>query len=141
MSLPPALPDASARDADHLRLLALFHALFGLLALLGLGLVYLHYHFMSAFFSPALLQQQKNPPPAAFFDMFIWLYVFFAAMCVVMCALNLLAAYGLYQRRWRTFCMVVAGLDCAQVPLGTVLGVFTLVTLSRDSVREQFHRP
>jgi hypothetical protein len=34
--------------------------------------------------------------------------------------------------------MVVAGLNVLQVPLGTLLGVFTLLVLARDSVRQAF---
>ncbi len=37
-----------------------------------------------------------------------------------------------------TLCMVAAGVCCMFMPLGTLLGVFTLVTLTRTSVRERF---
>ena len=37
--------------------------------------------------------------------------------------------------------MVIAALECLSVPLGTLLGVFTLVVLSRPSVRDSFDRP
>jgi hypothetical protein len=37
--------------------------------------------------------------------------------------------------------MVVAGLNCAQMPLGTVLGVFTLMVLSRESVKSLYSEP
>ena len=39
-----------------------------------------------------------------------------------------------------TFCVVVACVNCLHMPLGTVLGVFTLIVLFRDSVRELFAR-
>jgi hypothetical protein len=44
----------------------------------------------------------------------------------------------LWQRRYRMFSMLIAGLNCLQVPLGTVLGVFTLLVLSRESVQELY---
>ena len=34
--------------------------------------------------------------------------------------------------------MVIAGVCCMFMPLGTILGVFTLVTLNKDSVKELF---
>lgn len=34
--------------------------------------------------------------------------------------------------------LIVSGLNCLQIPFGTVLGVFTLVVLLRDSVREAY---
>jgi hypothetical protein len=44
----------------------------------------------------------------------------------------------LLKRKFRMFSLVVAGLDCVQIPFGTVLGVFTLVILLRDSVRDSY---
>jgi hypothetical protein len=38
-------------------------------------------------------------------------------------------------RRRRTFSLVVAGINCASFPFGTVLGVFTFIVLARPSVR------
>lgn len=49
-----------------------------------------------------------------------------------------LAGYFLNQRRRYMFCMVMAGISCAFAPFGTVLGVFTILLLTRPSVREQF---
>ena len=34
--------------------------------------------------------------------------------------------------------MIVAGITCLSVPIGTVLGVFTLMVLSRPSVKQMF---
>jgi hypothetical protein len=39
------------------------------------------------------------------------------------------------------FCLVVAGVECVFMPFGTVLGVFTLVVLMRDSVKAKFGQP
>lgn len=40
-----------------------------------------------------------------------------------------------------TLCLVAAGVSCTAMPLGTVLGVFTLVTLTRASMRARFTQP
>jgi hypothetical protein len=37
-----------------------------------------------------------------------------------------------------TFCLVMAGVACMFMPFGTVLGVFTIIVLLRDSVKELF---
>lgn len=49
-----------------------------------------------------------------------------------------LAARYLAERRRHTFCIVVAALSCCFTPLGTVLGVFTLIVLLRPSVKTLF---
>ena len=42
-------------------------------------------------------------------------------------------------RRTRyTYCLVVAGVECIFMPFGTVLGVFTIIVLSRPSVKALF---
>jgi hypothetical protein len=48
------------------------------------------------------------------------------------------AGRKLKRRVSRTFCLVVAGIECMMMPFGTVLGVFTIVVLTKDSVREMF---
>ena len=49
-----------------------------------------------------------------------------------------LAARFLAERRRHTFCVVVAAISCSFTPLGTVLGVFTLIVLFRPSVKVLF---
>lgn len=52
-----------------------------------------------------------------------------------------LSARWLAARRNWTFCFVVACIACLQVPLGTALGVFTILVLQRPSVKGIFGRP
>jgi hypothetical protein len=127
-------------DEEHLKLLSIFHFVVAGLALLGIGLLILHFCFMSTVFSsPDLWKSQKNgPPPKELFKAFIWLYAFLGCVIGGACLLNLLSGLFLQQRRHRTFSIVVAALNCLQVPFGTVLGVFTLVVLLRDSVRQRY---
>ena len=123
------------RDAEHLKLLSIFHFVVGGLCLLGVGFVCAHYLMFHLFFmNPAMWQGKQEAPPREFFQMFIWFYVFMGLMFVSGAVLNILS--GLYLRRQthRVFSLVVAGLDCIQIPFGTVLGVFTIVVLMRDSV-------
>ena len=42
--------------------------------------------------------------------------------------------------RRHTFCMVMAALSCLFMPFGTILGIFTLIVLSKPEVRELFHK-
>lgn len=53
-------------------------------------------------------------------------------------ALFYFACKFLSQVRRRRFCLVVAGITCLFVPLGTILGVFTFIVLSRPSVKALF---
>lgn len=62
-------------------------------------------------------------------------------MIVIGWTLGLLVIYvgvQLRRQRRRTLCIVIAAILCDSVPLGTILGVFTLVVLFRPSVQALF---
>lgn len=55
--------------------------------------------------------------------------------------LMFLAGRRLRAARSHGFCVVAAAIECLLVPLGTLLGVFTLVTLMKPEARELFGLP
>lgn len=124
------------RDVEHLRQLAIFHFVAAGLAFLGTCFVGLHYMvFRTVLSDPTVFANAKGgPPPEQFFAIFKIFYVVGAVWFVLSGLGNILSAIYLRRRRNRTFSMVVAGFNCLYMPLGTVLGVFTFVVLSRDSV-------
>jgi hypothetical protein len=138
--LPPLIRDQRKVDADHLKLLSIFHFIGVGLALLGILFVLAHYAIFHAFFSnPKMWENQKQtPPPAEFFAIFKWVYMVLAVWFVASGVLNLLSALFIRARKHRIFSLVVAGTNCLYMPLGTVLGVFTIIVLIRDSVRELY---
>ena len=139
---PPMLRDPRKADADQLTLLAAFHFVGAGLAVFGLMFLFVHYSFMNAMFNNP--QMWKNAPqgplPVEFFGLFKWLYVFMGMWFVVSLVLNVISGFCLLGRKGRMFSMVVAGMNCLHIPLGTVLGVFTIIVLMRDSVREAYNR-
>jgi uncharacterized membrane protein len=69
----------------------------------------------------------------------------FVAVGTLTCATGWFAAILIFasgrclaRQRGYTFCMVVSVLLCLGVPIGTLLGVFTIVVLSRPSVKSLF---
>ena len=140
--LPPLWRDQRKADSDHLRLLAIFHFLFAGLALVGIGFICLHYALLHTLIDKPDLwkaQQQPAPVPARqFFAIFIWVYVVIGSICIAGGLANLLSGLFIQRRKFRTYSLVVAGLDCLQIPMGTMLGVFTIIVLLRDSVRKVY---
>jgi hypothetical protein len=139
----PSPPTVSERqlliDGEHLKLLSIFHFIVAGLALCALCFVFLHYLMMKGMFSnPDIWKSTQNPPPKDFFKIFIWFYVFFGVVFFVAGFFNLLSGFFLLKRKHRVFSLVVAGLNCLQIPFGTILGVFTIMALSRDSVRKMY---
>lgn len=50
----------------------------------------------------------------------------------------LIAGRRIAKRTHLTYCQIVAGLACLSVPFGTILGICTLILLTRDDVKAQF---
>jgi hypothetical protein len=75
-----------------------------------------------------------------FGSLFIVFYAIGAVFLIIYLILNFLAARAISQRKSRTFSMVVAGFNCISFPLGTALGIFTLVVIGRQSVVTCFER-
>jgi hypothetical protein len=113
---------------------------FGGLALLGIGFLCVHYFIMHTVFSnPDMWKSQPQiMPPKAFLDAFIWFYLFMGVILLAGLVLNVLSGLFLWQKRNRVFSLVIGGLNCLQIPFGTALGVFTILVLSRDSVRQLY---
>lgn len=131
-----------SEDREQIQLLIVFHwivaafvalcSLFPILHLIiGIGLVTHRF--------PAEQPSTEAPFPI---EAFGWFFVAFSVAWILSgitgAVLIVLAARNLARRRRRMFCMVVAGLMCLFFPFGTALGAFTLVVLSRESVRALF---
>ena len=139
---PPMLsmPGSQQRDSEHLTLLSIFHFIMAGFALFGIVFLVFHYFVMSAFMSPEFWKSQKGgqPPPPQILTILTVIYVLGGIVLVLGGMLNLLSAIYLRRRAHRLFSMVIGGLNCVHVPLGTALGIFTIVVLSRDSVRQTY---
>lgn len=124
-------------DAEHLRLLSLCHYVFGALVAVGALFPGIYVVFGIFMITGADFFGEEKPP--AFFG---WLMIGFGLLFLLLilayAAALLWAGRSLAQRRGWTFCVVVAALSCTVMPFGTVLGVFTLIVLSRPSVRPLF---
>lgn len=132
---PPLYRDQRVVDREHLNLLVIFHYIVAGLALMGIGFLVLHYVVMgSVFNNPEMWKNAKDQPPPQLFAMFKWFYLFMGFLLIMAAVGNLLSGLYLRARKHRTFSIVVAALNCLQIPFGTVLGVFTIVVLVRESV-------
>ncbi len=122
-------------DDQHLRLLGIFHyvvagitALFALLPLL--------YVAMGWFFMHAPPPKHGEPPPVWVGWIFIGLGGVFFLLGESFAACVFASARCLRARKHYWFIFVIACLQCGFFPFGTVLGVFTIVVLSRPSVKQ-----
>lgn len=141
---PASFPTHDAQqiiDDEHLKMLSIFHFVIAGLALFGLLFLCLHFLIMSTIFTnPHIWATRGNSgPPPEFFKIFLgFFYLIFGGITAAAGVLNLLSAIFIRRRKHRAFSLVVAGLNCLQIPFGTILGVFTIIVLSRLSVRGKY---
>ncbi|MFN3327095.1 MAG: hypothetical protein ACK5AZ_26695 [Bryobacteraceae bacterium] len=130
------------QDAEHLRLLSIFHYVTAVLIFFLALLPILHLVIgMQMILNPDQMAHGA-PAPMAWMG---WFFVLFASLWIVsglaLTVTLIAAAHFLRERRRRTFCMVVAAIACLFFPFGTILGAFTLIVLSRPAVAAAFDPP
>lgn len=143
---PPPLPQPGyalasrmARDLGDLGILSVLFWLDAGLQVLGVG-------FLAALTVFGINEEAANnaagqaSTDAVTGQLMIWMLGAMTLLAGVMLLLKILCAYGIGQRRFRTLCMVVSAINCVAVPIGTVLGIYSLMVLSRPSVAELFRQ-
>ncbi len=143
--MTPTIPEPTVQDLQQLDYLSAFHyvvaamaAVFGLFPVLHLvvGLTLL--------VAPDAMLADGNSHTA--FPFPIRLFGLFFALIpgmMVLAAQTFAVTVAIAGRRLKahshySYCLVMAAIACAFMPFGTVLGVFTLIVLSRPGVKTLF---
>jgi hypothetical protein len=131
-----------ADDIEHLRLISIFHYIVGGIMLLfsfmplihvGMGLLFI--------LSPNTFSSNRGEQPPEFIG---WLFLaiggifFLFGVSISICVI--LSGRYIAKRIRYMFSFVLACIECLFVPFGTALGVFTIIVLSRDSVKRIYGR-
>ena len=146
---PPSAPPVmganippSDSDSDHLTLLAIFYYVMAGLQLLfggGFGLLYLVIGLVMLSM-PESMQGPNDPENIGLIAGGVMAAVggFVFLLSLLVGTLQIMTGNRLRKARSRTFCMIVAGITCLSVPIGTILGVFTFVVLNRPDIQARF---
>ncbi len=142
-------------DQEHLGTLALCHYILGGVTALFSSLFIIHIvmgltiaHNPSAFYAPApppIPGQAPMPIGSPFSPGMGYLFAIMGTVAVLggwtLGGLTAYAGRCLAARKNYIFLLIIAGINCAFVmPLGTLLGVFTIVVLTRPTVKVLFGR-
>lgn len=133
-------------DESHLHLLSVFHFVMGGLYTLGIGFIALHFLMMRLFMtmpqgpraSTSIGIPATPPPPVMPPEIMTIMIGFYIVAGLVIASLatgNILSGVWLRKRIQHTMTFVVAAINCAFFPFGTVLGVFTIIVLQRPTVK------
>ena len=130
-----------SQDAEHLRLLSIFHYVVGGLAAL-FSLFPLLYTTVGAIF--IFVARHATPKPGEELppEFIGWIFavigslLFLLGIAIAICILIAGRSLAKHTRYWFAFAM--ACIECLFIPFGTILGVFTIIVLSRESVKTLF---
>jgi hypothetical protein len=137
----PPIGSGMNRDTEHLQLLAIFHYVVAGLA--GLFSFFpLIYTIIGTIFIFAARHGTAKPgedlPP----EFLGWIFavigslLFLIGLAMAICILIAGRSLALHKRY--SFALVMACIECLFIPFGTILGVFTIVVLSRESAKALF---
>lgn len=125
------------QDESHLNGLTIGHYVVGGLAALFacLPLIHMFIGLAVLFGGEGMMDDRGNPAP----EWFGWLFFLIGLVAFligqVIAVSIILSGRFLKQRKHYWFSFVLACIACAFMPFGTVLGIFTILVLSRDSVK------
>ena len=133
------------QDIEQIKIISIFH--FVVAAIAGLFACFPIFHLlMGISMLTGSFFQGETPTGMPFpFSLFGLMFTLIPAAIILLgwaFAIGLgISGYFLLKKQHYLFCMVMAGISCVFTPFGTVLGVFTIVILTRPSVKELFHYP
>jgi hypothetical protein len=130
-------------DEEHLRLLSLGHYITGGLCIAFASIFIFHFVFMllgalypEMFAGPN--QTQQGQPDAEFFLIFAVVIGLVILAGWTFGGLTIYVGRCIKRRTHRTLTFVMACLNTMFIPFGTILGVFTLIVLSRPNVKRLY---
>ena len=122
-------------DQQQVKLLSIFHYVLG-----GLTAIFSCFPILHIVMGIAMLNGDfgdgNTAPPKVFAIMFILMPAIFVLIGWSLSICMIIAGRKLARFKSRTFCIVIAGIESMLMPFGTVLGVFTIIVLMRESIKE-----
>ncbi|MFO0904135.1 MAG: hypothetical protein U0939_14120 [Pirellulales bacterium] len=130
------------QDEDHLKILSILNYVFG-----GMGLLFSFFPIIYVIMGAVILADPEamsssngQPPPPAVGWVLVGMGGCGMVMGFVGSTLTIMVGRSLGQRKRWLLCFIMACLQCIQFPLGTCLGVFSIIVLNRPAVKQAFGR-
>ena len=125
------------QDLEHLRLLSIFHYVVG-----GMIAFFACIPIIHVVIGIVMLTNPGGfggqPPPPFVGLLFVIIGGAVILLGWLLAALVIISGRFLTRRKHYVYCLVIAGVSCLFMPVGTVLGVFTIIVLTRPSVKGLF---
>lgn len=126
-------------NLHYLKLLSVFHYVVGGIAALFACIPAVHLILGISLIVASRSAGSGNDVPPEFIG---WVFALFGGAFIILgwtfAACVITAGRSLARRTRYTFCLVMGCVECIFMPFGTVLGVFTIIVLSKPDVKEVF---
>lgn len=139
--------DQQAREEytnnEHLRLLSIFYFVFGGLSLFVAFILVIYMIILGVIFNNADVRESiESSGTDLETPMSIVAVIFIVAILLVIAVgvLQIMAGFKLRKKTHRIFTMVMGVLALPSFPLGTALGVFTLIVLNKPAVIDMYNK-
>jgi hypothetical protein len=126
-------------DIEYLRLLSIFHYVVGGIAALFacFPIIYIAVGVL-ALYAPGSMDAEGDALPV----LFGWIFIVVGGGLILVgwafAVFTMIAGRYLARQTHYLFCMVMAAIECIFMPFGTVLGVSTIIVLSKPAVKKMF---
>lgn len=124
-------------DEKNLDLLGTLHYVMGVLTALFACIPIIHLVIGIAMLTGNL--NGEEVAPRAIGVVFVILASVIILAGWIFAVLIIISGSRLKQRRSYNYCLIIAFLQCLIMPLGTILGIFTILNLNKHTVRELFN--
>ncbi len=125
------------QEEANLDLLGTLHIVMGILTALFACIPIIHLVIGIVMLTSGVNGADQAPRAIAF------AFIILASLIILtgwaLAILIIIAGVKLKKRSSYKFCLVIAFVECLIMPLGTVLGIFTIVTLSKKPVKDLFY--
>lgn len=125
------------RDERQLKLLSKIQVIYGIVNVFVTYLFYETIYF--GFDAYRKTMEQTKPDHQVELELGFGLVIFLVGVAILFCII--LAGQSLSRHESYEFCMMVAIFECLLIPLGTIIGIWTILVLRRPSVRTLFKSP
>ena len=128
---------------DHLRLISIFHYVIGGLHCVCCSFPLIHFFVGLGLLTNVIPADTHDPNAEVTMKAMGGLFMVIGGIFVLggwaFGLLTILSGRRIAQRRSRTFSLVMAGINCLSMPFGTVLGIFTIVLLTKPEAIAQYN--
>jgi hypothetical protein len=125
------------QEEANLDLLGTLHIVMGILTALFACIPIIHLVIGIVMLTSDINGSDQAPRVIAF------AFIILASLIILtgwaLAVLIIMAGVKLRNRSSYKFCLIIGFVECLIMPLGTILGIYTIVTLSKEPVKELFY--